>query len=106
MLSSLNQFVVQEEKDHSCSKPECLHFKCTDEELPPIYHGNPITDRRSTFQAHLAPVVSTKQVSFSCLLFYPHLSLLLRELDTCIPMNLLSSQSAFIGVKRINLIIK
>ncbi|XP_066482304.1 protein IMPACT isoform X2 [Tiliqua scincoides] len=33
-----------------------------DEELPPIYHGNPITDRRSTFQAHLAPVVSTKQV--------------------------------------------
>ncbi|XP_053252352.1 protein IMPACT isoform X5 [Podarcis raffonei] len=33
-----------------------------DEELPPIYHGNPITDRRSTFQAHLAPVVSPKQV--------------------------------------------
>ncbi|XP_074843379.1 protein IMPACT isoform X5 [Carettochelys insculpta] len=33
-----------------------------DEELPPIYHGNPISDRRSTFQAHLAPVVSPKQV--------------------------------------------
>ncbi|XP_061453255.1 protein IMPACT isoform X2 [Rhineura floridana] len=33
-----------------------------DEELPPICHGNPITDRRSTFQAHLAPVVSPKQV--------------------------------------------
>ncbi|XP_048364263.1 protein IMPACT [Sphaerodactylus townsendi] len=33
-----------------------------DEELPPIYHGNPITDRRSTFQAHLAPVVTPKQV--------------------------------------------
>ncbi|XP_003219694.2 protein IMPACT [Anolis carolinensis] len=32
------------------------------EELPPIYHGNPITDRRSTFQAHLAPVVCPKQV--------------------------------------------
>ncbi|XP_042299349.1 protein IMPACT-like isoform X3 [Sceloporus undulatus] len=32
------------------------------EELPPIYHGNPITDRRSTFQGHLAPVVSPKQV--------------------------------------------
>nr|XP_020641401.1 protein IMPACT isoform X2 [Pogona vitticeps] len=32
------------------------------EELPPVYHGNPITDRRSTFQAHLAPVVSPKQV--------------------------------------------
>uniref|UniRef100_A0ACB8FCY1 Uncharacterized protein n=1 Tax=Sphaerodactylus townsendi TaxID=933632 RepID=A0ACB8FCY1_9SAUR len=35
-----------------------------DEELPPIYHGNPITDRRSTFQAHLAPVVTPKQVAF------------------------------------------
>ncbi|XP_015276227.1 PREDICTED: protein IMPACT, partial [Gekko japonicus] len=32
-----------------------------DEELPPIDHGNPITDRRSTFQAHLAPVVTPKQ---------------------------------------------
>ncbi|XP_012870266.1 PREDICTED: protein IMPACT [Dipodomys ordii] len=32
------------------------------EELPPIDHGVPITDRRSTFQAHLAPVVCTKQV--------------------------------------------
>ncbi|XP_050798010.1 protein IMPACT isoform X3 [Gopherus flavomarginatus] len=33
-----------------------------DEELPPINHGNPISDRRSTFQAHLAPIVSPKQV--------------------------------------------
>ncbi|NXC31426.1 IMPCT protein, partial [Campylorhamphus procurvoides] len=33
-----------------------------DEELPPIHHGSPITDRRSTFQAHLAPVVTTRQV--------------------------------------------
>ncbi|XP_075272419.1 protein IMPACT isoform X1 [Opisthocomus hoazin] len=33
-----------------------------DEELPSIQHGNPITDRRSTFQAHLAPVVTTRQV--------------------------------------------
>ncbi|XP_054036179.1 protein IMPACT [Dryobates pubescens] len=32
------------------------------EELPPIHHGNPITDRRSTFQAHLAPVVTPRQV--------------------------------------------
>ncbi|XP_035865088.1 protein IMPACT isoform X6 [Phyllostomus discolor] len=32
------------------------------EELPPIDHGVPITDRRSTFQAHLAPVVCLKQV--------------------------------------------
>ncbi|XP_069477029.1 protein IMPACT isoform X2 [Ambystoma mexicanum] len=33
-----------------------------DEELPPVSHGEPITERRSTFQAHLAPVVSPKQV--------------------------------------------
>ncbi|XP_030301164.1 protein IMPACT isoform X2 [Calypte anna] len=33
-----------------------------DEELPPIHHGSPITDRRSTFQAHLAPVVTPRQV--------------------------------------------
>lgn len=32
------------------------------EELPPIAHGVPITDRRSTFQAHLAPVVCIDQV--------------------------------------------
>lgn len=32
------------------------------EELPPIYHGEPMTDRRSTFQAHLAPVVAPNQV--------------------------------------------
>ncbi|XP_041046558.1 protein IMPACT isoform X1 [Carcharodon carcharias] len=33
-----------------------------DEQLPPIIHGEPITDRRSTFQAHLAPVVTPNQV--------------------------------------------
>ncbi|XP_040613792.1 protein IMPACT isoform X2 [Mesocricetus auratus] len=32
------------------------------EELPPIDHGVPITDRRSTFQAHVAPVSCFKQV--------------------------------------------
>ncbi|XP_038664492.1 protein IMPACT isoform X2 [Scyliorhinus canicula] len=32
------------------------------EQLPPIIHGEPITDRRSTFQAHLAPVVTPNQV--------------------------------------------
>lgn len=32
------------------------------EELPPIDHGVPVTDRRSTFQAHLAPVVCPEQV--------------------------------------------
>nr|XP_046247506.1 protein IMPACT isoform X1 [Scatophagus argus]XP_046247508.1 protein IMPACT isoform X1 [Scatophagus argus] len=34
----------------------------TDEEVPPIKHGNAITDRRSTFQPHLAPVVTPRQV--------------------------------------------
>ncbi|XP_035509822.1 protein IMPACT [Morone saxatilis] len=33
-----------------------------DEEVPPIKHGNSITDRRSTFQPHLAPVVTPRQV--------------------------------------------
>lgn len=33
-----------------------------DEELPMIHHGTPLTDRRSTFQAHLAPVVTPRQV--------------------------------------------
>ncbi|KAM7410354.1 hypothetical protein PAMA_001679 [Pampus argenteus] len=33
-----------------------------DEEIPPIKHGNTITDRRSTFQPHLAPVVTPRQV--------------------------------------------
>ncbi|XP_051977552.1 protein IMPACT [Xyrauchen texanus] len=33
-----------------------------DEEVPPTKHGEPITDRRSTFQPHLAPVVTPKQV--------------------------------------------
>lgn len=32
------------------------------EELPPVAHGVPITDRRSTFQAHVAPVVCPEQV--------------------------------------------
>ncbi|XP_053178810.1 protein IMPACT [Scomber japonicus] len=33
-----------------------------DEEMPPIKHGNTITDRRSTFQPHLAPIVTPGQV--------------------------------------------
>lgn len=33
-----------------------------DDEMPPIKHGDAITDRRSTFQPHLAPVVTPKQV--------------------------------------------
>ncbi|KAM9461886.1 protein IMPACT isoform 2-T4 [Clarias gariepinus] len=34
----------------------------SDEELPEIKHGEAITDRRSTFQAHLALVLTPKQV--------------------------------------------
>ncbi|XP_007246228.2 protein IMPACT isoform X3 [Astyanax mexicanus] len=33
-----------------------------DEELPPIKHGEAVTDRRSNFQPHLAPVVTPKQI--------------------------------------------
>ncbi|XP_076009131.1 protein IMPACT isoform X2 [Genypterus blacodes] len=33
-----------------------------DEEVPAIKHGTTITDRRSTFQPHLAPVVTPRQV--------------------------------------------
>ncbi|KAM9099233.1 protein IMPACT [Sarcophilus harrisii] len=67
-----------EEKDVDCEDDyffdyqskntiEALDFVITEnqsdaEELPSIKHGVPITDRRSTFQAHLAPVVFLKQV--------------------------------------------
>ncbi|XP_047231662.1 protein IMPACT isoform X5 [Girardinichthys multiradiatus] len=36
--------------------------QANDEEIPPIKNGNPITDRRSTFQPHLAPVVTPSQI--------------------------------------------
>lgn len=39
-----------------------LMDQANDEEMPPIKHGNTITDRRSTFQPHLAPVVTPRQV--------------------------------------------
>uniref|UniRef100_A0A3B3C222 Impact RWD domain protein n=1 Tax=Oryzias melastigma TaxID=30732 RepID=A0A3B3C222_ORYME len=41
---------------------EFLVEKSQNEELPPVKHGKPVTDRRSTFQPHLAPVVSPRQV--------------------------------------------
>lgn len=44
---------------------ENAHFfmdHLNDEEMPPIKHGNAITDRRSTFQPHLASVVTPRQV--------------------------------------------
>uniref|UniRef100_A0A3Q3JQF8 RWD domain-containing protein n=1 Tax=Monopterus albus TaxID=43700 RepID=A0A3Q3JQF8_MONAL len=44
------------------AKVLCITFYLVDEEVPPIKHGNTITDRRSTFQPHLAPVVTPRQV--------------------------------------------
>ncbi|XP_073487594.1 protein IMPACT isoform X2 [Aquarana catesbeiana] len=37
-------------------------FEDTEKEVPTIVHGETISDRRSTFQAHLAPVTSPAQV--------------------------------------------
>ncbi|XP_072569514.1 protein IMPACT isoform X2 [Paramormyrops kingsleyae] len=63
-----------EEDDVAWGVPDCLELVsameqvqlCSegvgDEETPPITHGLVITDRRSTFQPHLAPVVTSKQV--------------------------------------------
>ncbi|KAM9385558.1 protein IMPACT [Pholidichthys leucotaenia] len=42
--------------------PTPFFLGANDEEVPPIKHGTPITDRRSTFQSHLAPVVTPRQV--------------------------------------------
>uniref|UniRef100_A0A3Q1FGL6 Impact RWD domain protein n=1 Tax=Acanthochromis polyacanthus TaxID=80966 RepID=A0A3Q1FGL6_9TELE len=44
--------------------------QANDEEIPPIKHGNPITDRRSTFQPHLAPVVTPRQVQLGKVLLF------------------------------------
>nr|XP_053769007.1 protein IMPACT isoform X4 [Desmodus rotundus] len=48
--------------DNSANQTGAATRMVETEELPPIDHGVPITDRRSTFQAHLAPVVCPKQV--------------------------------------------
>uniref|UniRef100_A0A8C4N6Z4 Impact RWD domain protein n=1 Tax=Eptatretus burgeri TaxID=7764 RepID=A0A8C4N6Z4_EPTBU len=40
-----------------------IYHNTADQPLMPVLtHGEPLTDRRSTFQAHLAPVVKTEQV--------------------------------------------
>ncbi|KAM9225580.1 protein IMPACT isoform 2-T2 [Dugong dugon] len=51
-VEKVREFLIQKSQ---MAEPET-------EELPPIDHGIPITDRRSTFQAHLAPVVCLQQV--------------------------------------------
>lgn len=64
---------TEEEVDDAEDLPDISTLKLTenlhlfmgnveDEEMPPIKHGNTITDRRSTFQPHLAPVVTPRQV--------------------------------------------
>ncbi|KPP73929.1 protein IMPACT-like, partial [Scleropages formosus] len=52
-VERIREFLL--EKSQSCD---------SDEELPPIKHGEAITDRRSTFQPHLAPVVTPRQVLY------------------------------------------
>ncbi|CAG10950.1 unnamed protein product, partial [Tetraodon nigroviridis] len=52
-IAVLNSFFLLEKQCQLCS---------VDEEVPPIKHGESITDRRSTFQPHLAPVVTPGQV--------------------------------------------
>ena len=42
-----------------------LFYLFLDWECPSIFHGTPITDRRSTFQPHLAQVFHKSQV-FIC----------------------------------------
>ncbi|XP_077081969.1 protein IMPACT isoform X6 [Siphateles boraxobius] len=66
-----------EEEEHECDEddlpdysvlkpanqsPQLFSDASDDEELPLIKHGETITDRRSTFQPHLAPVVTPKQI--------------------------------------------
>uniref|UniRef100_H3DJU3 Impact RWD domain protein n=1 Tax=Tetraodon nigroviridis TaxID=99883 RepID=H3DJU3_TETNG len=46
----------------SAKEPHLYADLANDEEVPPIKHGESITDRRSTFQPHLAPVVTPGQV--------------------------------------------
>lgn len=46
----------------NAEKTQFLMDQGNDEETPPIKHGSSITDRRSTFQPHLAPVVTPRQV--------------------------------------------
>ena len=50
---------------------------------PLILHGNPLTDRKSTFQAHLAQVHTTEEVSdktADCNLFWSSLHVHVHEL--------------------------
>ena len=41
-------------------------------DAPPIYDGETMTDRKSKFQAHLAPVTNKEQVYHSASVFRPN----------------------------------
>ena len=43
-----------------CASASQREAKCA---CPPILHGDPLTDRKSTFQAHVAEVQTTDEVS-------------------------------------------
>uniref|UniRef100_A0AAR2KGE0 RWD domain-containing protein n=1 Tax=Pygocentrus nattereri TaxID=42514 RepID=A0AAR2KGE0_PYGNA len=49
---------VEKIREFLIERPQCANTG----KLPPIKHGEAVTDRRSTFQSHLAPVVTPKQV--------------------------------------------
>ncbi|XP_033821298.1 protein IMPACT [Periophthalmus magnuspinnatus] len=70
---NINITTEEEEMDDGEDIPDFSALKLTenahlfmdhlnDDEIPPIKHGNATTDRRSTFQPHLAPVVTPRQV--------------------------------------------
>ena len=42
-----------------------LHYVNISVDVPSIYDGEPMTDRKSKFQAHLAPVTNKEQVNYS-----------------------------------------
>ena len=58
--SSSEDISCMDEK--ATESPICLKHRHSTEEEPLIYHGDPIIDRRSTFQAHVAPVVCKDHV--------------------------------------------
>ena len=57
--------MVTEDKNEDIqeSLPEVLHPPSIKEPCPIIHHGEPLTDRKSTFQAHAAEVTTVEQVS-------------------------------------------
>jgi len=64
-LSSIDDTMVTEDEncdveESSFSNPEPMHKT---EPCPVIHHGEPLTDRKSTFQAHVAEVTMVEQVS-------------------------------------------